>query len=202
VGFDVHGIASNRLAVPDSECHHALAEFATTWVDNVVWNSPSLFYLPETMFVPLTPFLRRLVGFACFSLLCQPAVFAATAGNTDKPVATRSLAANRVAEVPDYAHSLAADTGWLDFGLESRTRYEMRDHDYTRGLMHDHALVTRNLLYLGIKEVTDPLRLAFELQDSRSFFSACLPRPKCGTRWSRCRPMRSCISTTRSVTHR
>ena len=155
----------------DGPLHRTGCPLGKGGCDNVVWNSPSLFYLPETMFVPLTPFLRRLVGFASFSLLCQPAVFAATAGKTDKPVATRSLAANRVAGVPDYAHSLAADTGWLEFGLESRTRYEMRRNDYASGLMHDHALVTRNLLYLGVKKVIDPLRLAVEFQDSRSFLS-------------------------------
>lgn len=91
---------------------------------------------------------------------------------TDVFVVTRSAAANRMAEVPGYAHALQADVEWFVFGLESRTRYEWRDRDYAFGLASDGALVTRNLLYLGVEKVLDPLRLAFELQDSRRFFSA------------------------------
>jgi hypothetical protein len=61
---------------------------------------------------------------------------------------------------------------WLDFGLESRTRYEYRWNDYsTPGLITDDALVTRNLLYLAVKGPLDPLRLAVELEDSRRFLS-------------------------------
>lgn len=89
-----------------------------------------------------------------------------------EPVATRSVSANRIAETPDYAHSLDSEVNWLEFGFESRTRYEHRRNDYaTPGLADDDALVTRNLLYLGIKQALDPLRLVAELEDSRRFFS-------------------------------
>lgn len=86
------------------------------------------------------------------------------------PIITRSVAANRIAAKPDYAHGFSEGPSWLDFGLESRTRYEYRWHDYgTLGLITDDALVTRNLLYLGVREVLDPLRLTVELEDSRRF---------------------------------
>ncbi|MFO1484615.1 MAG: alginate export family protein [Verrucomicrobiaceae bacterium] len=88
-----------------------------------------------------------------------------------KPVVTRSVAANRVAEKPEYAHVFSNDVSWLEVGLESRTRYEARGNDYASGLLSDDALVTRNLLYLGVKKTIDPLRIMFELQDSRRFFS-------------------------------
>lgn len=95
---------------------------------------------------------------------------ASRAADVFTPVVTRATAANRVAETPDYAHGIK-DAGWLEAGIESRTRYEARENDYAPGLISDDVLVTRNLLYLGVREVLDPLRLAFELQDSRRFFS-------------------------------
>lgn len=104
-------------------------------------------------------------------VLLAVGLLAAESESPFKPIVTRSVSANRVAEKPDYAHEFSADTSWLDVGLESRARYEMRSNDYTLGLMSDHALVTRNLLYLGVKKVLDPLRFAVEMQDSRSFFS-------------------------------
>ncbi len=67
---------------------------------------------------------------------------------------------------------------WVQFGLESRTRYEYRWNDYsTPGLIEDDALVTRNLLYIGIKEVLDPFRLVVEMEDSRRFFSDRIENP-------------------------
>lgn len=89
-----------------------------------------------------------------------------------EPITTRSVAANRIAETPDYAHGFSDDVGWIDIGLESRTRYENRWNDYgATGLVSDDALVTRNLLFLGIKTVVDPLRFAVEFEDSRRFLS-------------------------------
>jgi len=89
-----------------------------------------------------------------------------------KPITTRSVAANRVAERPEYAHSFSDEVSWLDVGLESRTRYEHRWNDYSSlGLITDDALVTRNLIYLGIKNAIDPLRFSFELEDARRFLS-------------------------------
>ncbi len=100
-----------------------------------------------------------------------------------KPATSRSVGVNRVAETPDYVHSLGGPAGrygwdsltevkWLDFGIESRTRYEHRWHDFTAsGLLADDALVTRNLIYLGVKHVLDPLRFVVEFEDSRRFLS-------------------------------
>lgn len=89
-----------------------------------------------------------------------------------KLITTRAAAANRIAEKPDYAHSLNSDVSWLDFGIESRTRYEYRWNDYgSLNLLTDDALVTRNLLYLGIRNGLGPLCFALELEDSRRFLS-------------------------------
>ena len=90
------------------------------------------------------------------------------------------MATDRVADRPGYARSLnqaaedygmdalKSDVDWLDYGIESRTRYEHRWHDYTTPtLVTDDALVTRNLVYFGIKHVLDPLRLVVELEDAR-----------------------------------
>ncbi len=107
--------------------------------------------------------------FAAFA--CAVQIWAADSGTAFKPVITRSTAANRIAEKPDYVHAFGSSMDWLDVGFESRTRYEVRSNDYTFGLLSDDALVTRNLLYLGVTKALDPLRFAFELQDSRRFFS-------------------------------
>jgi len=93
---------------------------------------------------------------------------AAEPNQTFKSITTRSVAANRTAERPDYAHDFSRA---LSIGLESRTRYETHQDDYTQGLLSDDALVTRNLLYLSIQKALDPLRFAVELQNSRRFFS-------------------------------
>ena len=53
-------------------------------------------------------------------------VQAAGADAAFKPAVTRSAAANRIAEKPDYVHAFSSSADWLEIGLESRTRYEMR----------------------------------------------------------------------------
>jgi hypothetical protein len=107
--------------------------------------------------------------------LCLPA---ADPGIAFQSVTTRSVAANRIPEMPDYAHGLGNDLNWFDFGLESRSRYEYRWNDYSSlGLLTDDAFVTRNLLYLGLKKTIDPLRLSLELADSRQFLSDRLDNP-------------------------
>ena len=95
-----------------------------------------------------------------------------------KPIVTRSVAANRVAEKPEYAHALGGALGWLEFGLESRSRYEYRWNDYsTPSLLSDDALVTRNLIYFAVKGPLDPLRLAVEISDTRRFLSDRIDNP-------------------------
>jgi len=58
---------------------------------------------------------------------------------------------------------------WLDFGLEHRTRFEMRDDNYRRGLADDEPFVLRSRAYVGIREIADPFRFGIEFQDSRQF---------------------------------
>lgn len=92
---------------------------------------------------------------------------------------TRSAAANRVAEIPEYVRPQGAGGAQFDFGLESRWRYELRRNDYASPVLDgDDAVVSRTLLYLGLKEVVDPLRLVLEMQDSRRFLSERAVDPK------------------------
>ena len=129
---------------------------------------------------PLNP--RPLLHFVLVLLVSRLDLCAAEPPAPFKPVVTRSVAANRIAEVPDYAHALSDDVKWLDFGLESRTRYEYRWNDYSSlGLLTDDALVTRNLLYLAVKGPLDPLRLMVELEDSRRFLSDRIDNPNIET---------------------
>ena len=100
-----------------------------------------------------------------------------------KPVTTRAVGANRVSDRPDYAKLLqetARTNGWeaiesvdwLDAGVNSRFRYELRENDYrTPGLVSDDALFTQTLVYLGIRKAVDPLRFAGEFMDSRRMLS-------------------------------
>ena len=57
---------------------------------------------------------------------------------------------------------------WLDVGLDYRFRYEYRDDDIRSARDGaDEPLLHRTRLYLGVREIVDPLRFAVELQDSR-----------------------------------
>jgi hypothetical protein len=99
------------------------------------------------------------------------------------PLVTKAAAANRVSATPDYVKPLSESAkawevpaweplDWLDFGVDSRLRYEFRDQDYrTADLISEDVLYSRALVYLGIREVIDPLRFGLEFQDSRRFFS-------------------------------
>jgi hypothetical protein len=71
-----------------------------------------------------------------------------------------------------YGIEAREDLDWLDFGLEHRTRFELRDDDYRRAeLESDEQFLLRTRTYLGIREVLDPFRFAFEFQDARQFSS-------------------------------
>ncbi len=94
-------------------------------------------------------------------------------------VATRAVAANRVSDRPEYSrlwHQAARDYGWtggerlswLDAGVDTRLRYELRENDYrTSTLVSDDAFFSRTLVYVGVQNVIDPVRLAVEFQDSQ-----------------------------------
>lgn len=100
-----------------------------------------------------------------------------------RPVTTRAVGANRVSDRPDYARLLSEtartngwtaieSVDWLDVGVQSRFRYEIRENDYrTPGLLSDDALFNQSLVYLGVHDVLDPLRVAGEFMDSRRMLS-------------------------------
>ena len=101
----------------------------------------------------------------------------------DKPIVTRSVAANRISSLPEYARPLsdaARDWGWeggepvdwLDVGINLRSRYELRDQDYRFSDLPSYdAFFTRSQVYLSVHDVLDPLRFTVEFQDSRRFFT-------------------------------
>ena len=81
------------------------------------------------------------------------------------------------------------DVDWLNIGLDSRVRFEMRENDYrpytdsniytpggtpnTRGIRaYPSSLwLERTRGYIGIKNILDPFRFVVEFQDSRAFNS-------------------------------
>jgi hypothetical protein len=93
----------------------------------------------------------------------------------------RSYATTRDPDPPKYVHrasetALASFSGgkageslkWLEIGLDHRTRFEYRENDFrAKRPGTDTPILHRTRLYLGIKEVLDPFRLAVEVQDSR-----------------------------------
>ncbi|MBX3734244.1 MAG: alginate export family protein [Verrucomicrobiae bacterium] len=130
--------------------------------------------MPEAMtravFIP-----RALAVLAAFSFPGRPSVHA----QEFRPFITRAAGANRVSDRPEYARLLqetARTNGWtglesadwLDAGIQSRLRYEIRDNDYRiPGQPDDDALLTQNLVYLGVRRILDPLRFAAEFEDAR-----------------------------------
>jgi hypothetical protein len=148
------------------QCYEAMAGAVPNWrVVDFLFDSGPFFFQQKA------PMPTRA---ACLLLLSLP-VTCGQAGAREpdfRPVVTRSVAANRISETPDYADAFPSETPWLDFGFESRSRYEYRWYDFTTPeLVSDGALVTRNLLFFGVKGALDPLRLGVELEDSRRFLS-------------------------------
>lgn len=75
-------------------------------------------------------------------------------------------------ERPRYVKSLdkagLKDMDWLDFGLEHRARYELRDDDYRRPeFQTDEPFHLRSRGYLGVKKILDPFRFVLEFSDGR-----------------------------------
>ena len=86
-----------------------------------------------------------------------------------------SFGTTRATDPPNYARN-ATEMGidsllkasWLDFGLDYRFRYEYRDNDLRRPMASlDQPMLHRTRAYIGIRDILDPFRFAFELQDSR-----------------------------------
>ncbi|MBN2563921.1 MAG: alginate export family protein [Phycisphaerae bacterium] len=63
------------------------------------------------------------------------------------------------------------DINWLEFGLEHTTRFEYRDDCRRPDLADDEQFLLRSRVYLGVKEILDPLRFGIEFQDARQFHS-------------------------------
>ena len=94
-------------------------------------------------------------------------------------VKPKAVSAGRDTEPPHYVRPLdqtglpgTEELGWLDFGVIHRSRFERRDDNYIRGLSSDDFFFMRSRVYVGIREILDPLRLGFEFQNSSQFGSA------------------------------
>ncbi len=121
-------------------------------------------------FIPVSGVTLALIG---------PLSAASSESESLPAVAARAVAANRVSDRPEYSrlwHQAARDYGWaggerlswLDAGVDSRLRYELRENDYrTPTLVSDDAFFSRTLVYVGVQNVIDPVRLAVEFQDSQ-----------------------------------
>ena len=83
-----------------------------------------------------------------------------TQRSTDPPVYSRNA--------PDTGIESLLNASWLDFGLDYRFRYEYRDNDLRRPMASlDQPMLHRTRAYIGIRDILDPFRFAFEMQDSR-----------------------------------
>ncbi len=86
-----------------------------------------------------------------------------------------SFGTTRDPDPPKYARNVSEigvdsllNVKWLDIGLDYRFRYEYRDNDLRRVQSSlDQPLLHRTRAYIGIKDILDPFRFAFELQDAR-----------------------------------
>jgi hypothetical protein len=89
---------------------------------------------------------------------------------------TKAVACAPRRDLPHYLRPLDAEVwgdaaDWLDFGIQQRTRFELRDDYYAEQLESDNPFLLRTRAYLGIRNIIDPLRFGFEFQDSRQFGS-------------------------------
>ena len=85
-----------------------------------------------------------------------------------KPFVSKAVATTRTASVPDYVSAFEEEIEWLDFGIDSRSRFEFRDQDYrTTDLLSETLFYQRSLLYLGVHDLLGPLNFTAEFEDSR-----------------------------------
>lgn len=102
--------------------------------------------------------------------------------------------------MPDYVAAFDEPINWLDFGVDSRSRFEFRDRDYrTADLICESGFFQRSLMYLGVHDLLDPFRFAAEFEDSRrSLSERAETANEANTR--RCfKPTESCASTMSSA---
>lgn len=85
-----------------------------------------------------------------------------TRRDPDPPKYSRAAQDSRWAALSDWT--------WLDVGLDYRFRYEHRDDDIRRSVGGlDEPLLHRTRVYLGVHDLLDPFRFAFEMQDARRY---------------------------------
>lgn len=88
---------------------------------------------------------------------------------------SKGYSSNPESDPPQYVYQLDQtgieafkNLNWIDAGLNYRMRFESRKNDFRRSRdTTDNVFLSRTQAYFGIKEIIDPLRFAFELQDSR-----------------------------------
>lgn len=79
---------------------------------------------------------------------------------------------DKVEPSPGYLARRAGAPEWLTLGGNHRTRFESMDGQFRPGLArNDQQFAHRTRLHFAIKDVLDPLRFVFVLQDSRSHSS-------------------------------
>ncbi|WP_162150818.1 MULTISPECIES: alginate export family protein [Methylosinus] len=102
-------------------------------------------------------------------------------------VATRAYRLEPAPDIPSYVRNLSKiyeefeGLDWLDIGFDNRVRFESRKNDYRpwtdlwaaatptqkRRYLPNSPWLSRTRLYLGVHDILDPFRFAFEVQDSR-----------------------------------
>ena len=94
------------------------------------------------------------------------------------PHRSKAWGARLDTEPPGYVKTLdesgipgLEELDWLEFGLEHRTRFELREDIRRPDLEDDHQFLLRSRVYLGVRKILDPLRFGIEFQDSRQFMS-------------------------------
>jgi hypothetical protein len=95
------------------------------------------------------------------------------------PFRTKAWGARLETDPPGYVKPLSESgipglekLDWLDFGLEHRTRFELRDDNYRRPVFdNDEQFLLRTRGYIGIRKILDPFRFGFEFEDARQFGS-------------------------------
>lgn len=99
----------------------------------------------------------------------------AAGGQPDYFLPPRASGTQRDTEPPRYVRRLGkfewGKDSWfegIDFGLDYRMRYEMRDDDLRRPQAgFDDPILTRTRAYVGINRIADPFRAYVELEDAR-----------------------------------
>lgn len=110
------------------------------------------------------------------SAVCPPQAAAQT---RDYFVESRSYGTQPEHEPPRYVRTLSEtgyeqfkDLYWLEGNADFRTRYEYRSNDFRRDVKTvDEPFLLRARTYMGIKDILDPFRFAFEFEDARSYNS-------------------------------